>query len=111
MRSSCFFLLLLSLVWRASAFQLQLVKPHLVKGQYAQLPEAPGSAQRMQVQLRVEQEPVMSNDGPDLFIPIFVGTALIGYGLILAYDALVNGFCLPLTGVCWGITETGGWGS
>ena len=51
--------------------------------------------------------------GPDMFIPIFVATALGGYGLILVFDAAVNGFCVPFIGQCFGVpdTATGVWGS
>ena len=50
--------------------------------------------------------------GPDMFIPIFVATALGGYGLILVFDAAMNGFCVPFLGQCFGVADKGGgWGS
>ena len=49
----------------------------------------------------------------DKFIPIFVATALGGYGLILVLDAAMNGFCVPFVGACFGMPEasSGVWGS
>ena len=49
----------------------------------------------------------------DKFIPIFVAVALGGYGLILVVDALLNGFCVPFVGACFGVQQAspGVWGS
>ena len=33
--------------------------------------------------------------GPDLFVPILVGVSFGGYALILLYDVITNGLCVP----------------
>ena len=61
----------------------------------------------------IPQPPPPPPPPPDKFIPLFVTVALGGYGLILALDAAINGFCIPFVGACFGaaVQNSDPWGS
>ena len=60
---------------------------------------------------RCGQTVMQQSNKPDLFIPIFVAVALGGYSLLLVFDAIQNGFCIPFVGTCFGVEQQTGWGS